>query len=155
MRTLPTNLLLRLIDILSYPLWIADFLRRHATIRSVLFWGTAAGILIAINFGLAALLGVLGMVARFAFAGMFMIFQFVVLFSFLSSTKTIEMYPGDVGAFSFEKDYFGQEYLVHAVRQWVESLTREGKTKLEAMGAEAIHGIMLEGPPGDRKSTRL
>jgi len=152
MKTLPTRLLIKLIDILSYPLWVTDFLRRHATIRNVLFWGIAAGILIAINFGLAALLGILSMVARFAFAGMFMIFQFVVLFSFLSSTKTIETYPGDKGAFSFEKDYFGQEYLVHAVRQWVESLTREGKTKLEAMGAEPIHGIMLEGPPGTGKS---
>ena len=147
-----TKILLKLIDAISWPLWIYDFLRRHATIRSVLFWGTAAGTLIAVNFGVATLLDIGSMIARFAFAGMFMIFQFVVLFSFLSSTKTIEMYPGDVGAFSFEKDYFGQEYLVHAVRQWVESLTRDGKTKLENMGAEAIHGIMLEGPPGTGKT---
>jgi len=152
LKDLPTKLLISLIDILSYPIWIVDFLRRHATIRSVLFWGTVAGVLVAVSFGLSALLGIVGMVARFAFAGMFMIFQFVVLFSFLSSTKTIETYPGDVGAFSFEKDYFGQEYLVSAVRQWVGSLTREGKAKLDQMGGEAIHGIMLEGPPGTGKT---
>ena len=152
MTTFSTKLMATLIDLISWPLLIVDFLHRHATIRNVLFWAGIAGTLIAVNFGIATLIGIAGMVGRLAFAGMFMIFQFVVLFSFLSSTKTIEMYPGDIGAFSFEKDYFGQEYLVHAVKQWVESLTIEGKKRLDAMGAEAIHGIMLEGPPGTGKT---
>ena len=147
-----TQLLKRFIDAVSWPLWIWDFLKRHASVRGVLLFAIVASVLIGVNFGLSVLFGIVGMVARFAFAGLFMIAQFIILFSFLSSTKTIEMYPGDVGTFSFEKDYFGNEYLVGAVRQWVDSLTIEGKKRLDDMGAEAIHGIMLEGPPGTGKT---
>lgn len=144
--------ILKAIDIVSYPLWFYDFLKKHATIKLVVLWLSAAAILIAVNMGVAALLGAVGLVARLVLPMMFMIGQFVLLFSFLSNTKTIEIHPGDRGAYSFEKDYFGNEYLVSAVTEWVDSLTIDGRAKLDAMGAEPINGIMLEGDPGTGKT---
>ena len=146
------KIVLKLVDIISWPLWVVDFLKRHGSLTTILFWVSVASILISINFGIAVLIGIVGMVGRLAFAGMFMIFQFVVLFSFLSSTRTIEMFPGDKGMVSFEKDYFGNDYLVTAVRQWVSSLSIDGKKQLDDMGAAAINGLLFEGPTGTGKT---
>lgn len=142
----------KFIDIVSLPLAIIDFFKRHVTIRMAIFWFIVASAVVIVNFGIAVWIGIVGMIGQMAFAMMFMIGQFVVLFMFLSNTKTIETVPGDKGSVSFEKDYFGNEYLVTAVRQWVASLSTEGKKQLDAMGAEAINGILLEGPPGTGKT---
>lgn len=129
-----------------------DFLKKHGSIRLITIWFTAASILLIVNMGIAAWLGAIGMMARFVVPMLFMIGQFVLLFSFLSSTKTIEVYPGDKTAVAFGKDYFGNEYLVEAIRQWVSSLTPAGKTRLDKMGGQPINGILLEGPPGTGKT---
>ena len=146
------KIITRLIDILSWPLWILDFLKRNGGMRTAAVWLTVISAFIIINYGIVAWLGVVGLVARLGLSMLMMILQFVLLFSFLSSTKTIEVYPGDIGTVTFEKDYFGNEYLVSAVRQWVESLSRDGKARLDKMGAQAINGILLEGPPGSGKT---
>lgn len=142
----------KLIDTISWPLAVVDFFRRHVTIRTVVLGFIVVSILIIVNLGIAVWIGIVGMLGRMMFAMMFMIGQFVVLFMFLSSTKTIETVPGDKGLVSFENDYFGNEYLVNAVREWISSLSIEGKKQLDAMGAEAINGILLEGPPGTGKT---
>ena len=147
-----TWIISKLIDWISLPLGVIDFLRRHATIRSIILWIVILSVVIVINFGFVVWVGIVGFVGRMAFMMVFMIAQFAVLFMFLSSTKTIETVPGDKGLVSFEKDYFGNEYLVDAVREWISSLSIEGKQKLDAMGAEAISGILLEGPPGTGKT---
>ena len=140
------------IDRVSFFLWLLDFLNRNPGIRSIVLW--AAGITSLVGFLISWSVAFLvwSFVGRLAFAAVFMIAQFLFLFTFLSSTKTIEKYPGDKGTVSFGSDYYGNEYLVEAVRQWVGSLSKEGKRKLDDMGAEAIHGILLEGPPGTGKT---
>ena len=80
------------------------------------------------------------------------ILHMVVLFTFLSNTKTIEIMPGQKGNFSFGEDYFGNPVLVDAVRQWVSSLGPKGKAHLDAMGAHPINGLLLHGPPGTGKT---
>jgi len=142
----------KLVDIVSWPLWIYDFLKRHSSIRSFIIVLLVVSTLIIVNFGIAVWIGIVGFVGRLAFMMLFMIGQFLLLFTFLSSTKNIELYPGDKGMFSFDKDYFGNEYLVNAVRQWISSLSAEGKEKLDEMGAEAINGMLFEGPPGTGKT---
>src|SRR3990172_15335 len=125
----------KLIDWISLPLAVVDFLRRHATIRNIIIWFGIISVAIVVNFGIATWIGIVGFVGRMAFMMVFMIAQFAVLFMFLSSTKTIETVPGDTGLVSFENDYFGNEYLVDAVREWISSLSIEGKQQLDAMGA--------------------
>lgn len=140
------------IDQASWALWILDFLKRTPALLKFILWATAISVVIGWQFGYMAVLMGWGMIGRFAFMAMYMIAQFLLLFSFLSSTKTITKYPGDTGVVSFEKDYYGNEYLVSAVRDWVDSLSIEGKDKLDRMGAEAINGLLLEGPPGTGKT---
>lgn len=142
----------KFVDIVSWPLSIYDFLKRHSSIRSFLIGLIIFSVIVIINFGIVVWIGIVGFVARLGFMMLFMIGQFLLLFTFLSSTKNIELYPGDKGMFSFDKDYFGNEYLVNAVRQWISSLSAEGKEKLDAMGAEAINGMLFEGPPGTGKT---
>lgn len=141
-----------LIDQASWALWFFDYLKRNPGLLRFVLWSIAISAIIGWQFGFVVVLTGWGMIARFAFMAVYMIAQFLLLFSFLSSTKTITKYPGDVGVVTFEKDYYGNEYLVSAVRDWVQSLSIEGKDKLDKMGAEAINGLLLEGPPGTGKT---
>jgi cell division protease FtsH len=141
-----------LIELVSWPLWFLDFVKRNSQLRNFLIWFTITSALVIVFLGVGIWLTGLLTIGQMALSLVMMIGQFVVLFSFLSSTKTIELYPGQEGLFTFGKDYFGNEVLVEAVRDWVGSLGPESKRFLDDMGAEAINGIMLEGPPGTGKT---
>ena len=147
-----TRMVVGAIALVSWPLALYDFLKRNATVRTAIFLSAIVLSSIGLAFGTAALLGIVGIAVKFATAAFYMIFQFLVLFTFMSNTKTLEVFPGDKRMVTFEKDYFGNEYLVGAVRQWVHSLTLDGKKKLDKMGAESITGLLLEGPPGTGKT---
>ena len=152
LNNLITKPVITLIEIISWPLWILDFLKKNKQIRNILIYFTITSAAVLFFLGTAVYFMGLMTLGQIALTMAMMIGQFIVLFSFLSSTKTIEIYPGTEGAFTFENDYFGNTTLVTAMRQWIQSLSKEGKAHLDEMGAEAIHGILLEGPPGTGKT---
>ena len=141
-----------LIELISWPLWLLDLLKRNKGLRNIVIYFTLTSAAVIFFLGTAIWLTGLFTIGQMALTMVMMIGQMVVLFTFLSSTKTVELVPGQEGLFTFEKDYFGNEVLVAAVRQWIQSLSREGKAHLDYMGAEAINGIMLQGPPGTGKT---
>ena len=141
-----------LIEWIAWPLWFLDFLFQNKQIRNIIIYFILTSTTVIFFLGVGIWLTGLLTIGQMAISMVLMIGQMIVLFSFLSSTKTIEIYPGTKGAFTFENDYFGNPALVSAVRQWIQSLSKEGKKHLDEMGAEAIHGILLEGPPGTGKT---
>ena len=148
---LSQKILTRLIDIVSWPLWLITWLKRHRTIRTILIAAIVASWSIIHFFGSEAFLAGLMLVGRLAFVVMFIVIQFVAMFAFLGSSKSIETVPGDKGQKSFEKDYFGNDNEVELVLHWTKLLTVE-RSKLEDMGAKAISGILMTGPPGVGKT---
>ena len=142
----------KFLDWISIPIWFVDFLTRNKTVRGYILWFTAFSIGVITLFGTGIYLMGLMTIGQMALSLAMMIGQFVVLFSFLSNSKTIELYPGQEGLFTFEKDYFGNRVLVSATREWISSLEPKGKQHLDEMGAESIHGILFQGPPGTGKS---
>ena len=137
---------------ISWPLWFIDYLRRNPQARSIFIYFVLVSGTIIYLVGLAIYLSGLFSLIQMAVMMLMGILHMVVLFTFLSNTKTIEVMPGDKGHFSFEEDYFGNEVLVKAVGEWISSLNPDGKAHLDAMGAEAIHGLLLQGPPGTGKT---
>ncbi len=140
------------IEIISYPIWIADWIKRSKTAQRLLLYYAVSSALIVYFLSIDAWVTAMIVAGQMALQMVMMIGQFVVLFTFLSSTKSVEIYPGQEGMFTFEKDYYGNPVLVETIRQWIASLGPEGKAFLDEMGAEAIHGIMLEGEPGTGKT---
>ena len=140
------------ISIISIIIYAPVWLWKHKSLRNVLFWASILCLLIAEFFGLAALFGLVSQVARFAMAMIFMVAQFAFLFFFLSSTKNIETVPGDKGLVSFDGDYFGNEYLVESIKEWVSLMSRDGQVELKKLGAKPINGLLLIGPPGTGKT---
>src|SRR3990167_3261606 len=108
-RYMPSKVLIKLIEFVSIPLWLMAWLRRHKTIRTVLVASILASYAIIQLFGLNAYLGALMMVGRIAFVVLFIVIQFVAMFAFLGSSKSIETVPGDKGQKSFANDYFGND----------------------------------------------
>ncbi len=149
---LTTKPVITLIEIISWPAWLIDLLYRNKQLRNIVIYFTLTSGAVIWLLGIGLWLTGIFTIAQMALTMVMMIGQMIVLFSFLSSTKTIEIYPGSEGAFTFAKDYFGNPTLVTAVRQWIQSLSKKGKAHLDEMGAEAIHGILLEGPPGTGKT---
>lgn len=134
--------------VLYYPYW----LWRNKSVRNGIFWFAVASGLIIQFFGIAILLSLLGMAAQFALAAVYMVFQFAVMFIFLSSTKTIKLLPGDVGVKTFKKDWFGQEHQVEVVIGTLAMMSREKQEIMKALGAEPPCGMILTGPPGTGKT---
>ena len=129
---------------LTLPIYLIDFLRRTPNalalvVASFLFWFFFPSLFVA-----AISLG-----ARLAFALVFMVVQFMGLFYFLASGKTVTILPGDPKQVTM-KDYYGQESLKKTLSQWLQLL--QDPSQLKAMGGEAVRGILLSGEPGVGKS---
>lgn len=141
--------MLKLVHLLTYPVYLFRFLQRHKTIRTgvLLTLGISAALVYAGGWQLFFL--VLMYLFRLVFVIIFIVVQFVALFMFLGRTKATEVLPGDKGRVTFE-DYWGQENIVNEVRQWQALLTDpEGFVE---MGGEPINGLVLIGPPGTGKT---
>ena len=134
--------------ILYYPYWIW----RNKSIRNGVIWFAILSALIVEFFSVAVLLSLLGMAGQFALAAFYMVFQFAVMFIFLSSTKTVKLLPGDVGVMTFEKDWFGQEHQVDVVLGTLSMMSRDKQEIMKALGAEPPSGMILTGPPGTGKT---
>lgn len=134
---------------ISLPVWLAMSFWRGKKFRNFVFTVVIISWLIIRIVGATLFWGAVSLIGRYAIMLPFMALQFVAMFWFLSRTKVIESVPGEKGAISFD-DYFGNEYLVDLVRNWVKLLT--DRTKLDNMGGRAISGILLEGPPGTGKT---
>ena len=155
-KVIPMNIvdkfILSTIDLISVVIYAPVWLWKNKSLRNVLFWIAIACLLIFEFFGLSVLFGLISQVAKFALSAMFMIAQMAFLFFFLSSTKNVETMPGDKGLVSFEDDYFGNEYLVQSIKEWVSLMSRDGQKKLKKLGAKPINGLLLIGPPGTGKT---
>ncbi len=134
--------------VLFYPYWIW----RNKTLRNVLLWFGFVSFFIAEFFTVAALLGLLGIAANFAISALMMIGQVLILFTFLSNTKNVEMLPGDVGVKTFKEHWFGQGHQKDVVLGTIAMMSPENKEKMAALGATPPAGAMLTGPPGTGKT---
>jgi len=151
METLPTKLLIRLIDILSYPLTFLDYLRKHKTVRSIVILTILVTAIIGHYFGWNGILTALMLVGRLAFVIVFIVIQFVAMFMFLARGSESEHYPGEKGEVTFEKDYYGNVNEIKIIKHWTHLLTAD-RHKLKEMGAKTISGILMSGPPGVGKT---
>ncbi len=136
----------------SYPLFYPYWLWRKKTLRNGLIWVGIASLLIVEFFSLAALLMLLGIAANFAVSALMMIGQFLLLFTFLSNTKNVELLPGDEGTKNFKDHWFGQDHIKEVILGTISMMSRENKAAMEALGAVPPAGAMLTGPPGTGKT---
>ena len=134
--------------VLYYPYWIW----RNKSIRNLAIWLAILSFLVIEFWGLALLLQLLGIAANFALSAMMMIGQFIILFTFLSNTKNIELLPGDEGVKNFKDHFFGQDHIKEVVLGTIAMMSLENKEKMEALGATPPAGAMLTGPPGTGKT---
>ena len=142
----------RLIVYSSYVLYYPYWVWRNATLRNVLIWIAIASAVIIEWFGIATLLMLAGIAANFAISAIMMIGQFLLLFTFLSNTKNIELQPGDKGTKNFKEHFFGQGHVKDVLLGSVEMMSPENKAKMAALGAVPPAGAMLTGPPGTGKT---
>ena len=131
-----------------YPYWIW----RNKSIRNMLIWLIIASLVITEFFGIAMLLSLLGIAANFAISALMMIGQFLLLFTFLSNTKNIELQPGDIGVKTFAKNFYGQDHIKDVVLGTIAMMSIENKEKMAELGAVPPAGAMLTGPPGTGKT---
>lgn len=144
--------ILTVISILSFVFFAPVWLWRNKSLRNILLWVAILSLLIIYFFSLSVLFGLVSQLLSFALSAVFMIAQFAILFFFLSSTKNIETMPGDEGLVHFDTDYFGNDYLVKSIKEWVALMSRDGQKKLKLLGAKPINGLLLVGPPGTGKT---
>src|SRR3990167_7847958 len=109
MKNLSSRILTKLIEYISIPVWLLAWLKRHRTVRTVLIAAIVGSWAIIQLLGLQVYLGALMMVGRLAFVVIFILAQFIAMFAFLGSSKSIETVPGDKGQKSFANDYFGND----------------------------------------------
>lgn len=143
------NIIAKSISIISFPVWLLMTIWRHKIIRTLFI---VAGIISALIYSAAGMQGLamaLQIVVQLLYAVGFMVIQFGALFWFISRTKQIEHRPGDEGLITF-KDYFGNKSIVDMVKHWVKLLVNP--KELYDMGAEALSGLLLIGPPGTGKT---
>jgi cell division protease FtsH len=125
---------------------------RYRLLRFFTFWRVV--IFVAVMVALldanimSGVLAVIPYAFRLAFAGMYIVFQFVILFWWLSRPRMYTIWPGQEGVgFS---DYRGQPELLEQARQIVKLL--RGVKVFEQAGGEPLNGLLLEGPPGTGKT---
>jgi len=134
--------------ILYYPYW----LWRKKSLRNLILWATILSFLVTEFFGIAMLLNLLGIAANFAISALMMIGQFLLLFTFLSNTKNIELLPGDEGVKTFAKHWYGQKHIKDVVLGTIALMSQDNKEKMATLGAVPPAGAMLTGPPGTGKT---
>jgi len=94
------------------------------------------------------LLQMLGLALQIAFAASYIIFQFFIMYWFVSRTRQYTIMPGAEGI-SFD-DYRGQPEILEQARQVV--LLLRGVKAFENAGGEPLNGLLFEGPPGTGKT---
>ncbi len=134
--------------VLYYPYWVW----RNKSVRNGIFWFAIISALVAEFFGIAALLTLLGMAGQFAIAAGYMVFQFAVMFIFLSRTKNVEIFPGDTGVVTFAKHFYGQSHIKEAVLGTLDMMSQKNQAAMKALGADPPSGAILTGPPGTGKT---
>ena len=149
---LVSHLLKRAIAYLSYVLNGPYWLWRNKSLRNVVFWVSVVSFLIAEFFTLAFLLSLVMAVGSMALSMVMMIGQMVVLFTFLSNTKTVKLLPGDKGTKNFKEHWFGQEHIKDVVLGTMAMMSRKNKQRMADLGAVPPAGAMLTGPPGTGKT---
>ncbi len=142
----------KLIVYSSYVLYYPYWLWRKKSLRNAAIWLGILSALVVEFFGIAALLSLLGIAAQFAISALMMIGQFLLLFTFLSNTKNVELRPGDEGTKNFKEHFFGQDHIKEVLLGTIAMMSRENKAKMEALGATPPAGAMLTGPPGTGKT---
>ena len=145
---LVTKIIIYTSYVLYYPYWVW----RNKSIRNVAIWLAIGSFLITEFWGIATLLSLFGIAANFAISALMMIGQFIILFTFLSNTKNIELLPGDEGVKNFKDHFYGQEHQKEVVLGTIAMMSQKNKTKMEALGATPPAGAMLTGPPGTGKT---
>jgi len=122
-------------------------LLRFFTVRRVVIFALVMIALLDANV-MSGVLAVIPYAFRLAFAGMYIVFQFVILFWWLSRPRMYTIWPGQEGVgFS---DYRGQPELLEQAKQIVKLL--RGVKVFEQAGGEPLNGLLLEGPPGTGKT---
>jgi cell division protease FtsH len=86
---------------------------------------------------------------QLAFAAMYMVFQFGILFWFISRPRKYTVEPGDKSHLSFN-DYRGQPDLLDHAKSTVRIL--RGVQEFEAGGGNLPKGMLLSGAPGTGKT---
>ena len=134
--------------VLYYPYW----LWRNKSLRNIVKWLAILSFLIVEFWTISALLSIIGIIANFAVSALMMIGQFLLLFTFLSNTKNIELLPGDEGVKTFAKHWYGQKHIKDVVLGTIALMSQDNKEKMAALGAVPPAGAMLTGPPGTGKT---
>ena len=125
--------------------------RIRRIIRSWWFWVALMALLVSALFDAELMRGILSLlmaVVTILFAASYIIFQFLIMFWFVSRTRQYEIMPGAEGI-GF-KDYRGQPEILEQAQQIVTLL--RGVTPFEDAGGEPLNGLLLEGPPGTGKT---
>lgn len=122
-------------------------LMRFFTLRRVVIFTLVMAALLDPNV-MNGVLAVLPWAFQLAFAAMYIVFQFVILFWWLSRPRMYTIWPGQEGV-SFA-DYRGQPELLEQAKQIVKLL--RGVKVFEQAGGEPLNGLLLEGPPGTGKT---
>nr|PZN51834.1 MAG: ATPase [Chloroflexota bacterium] len=120
-------------------------------IKSIWLWVFLIGLIIAALFNadvMRAVLMILNIALQLVATIAIFLFQFVLLFWFLSRARMYTIMPGAEGV-SFA-DYRGQPEILEQAKQIVMLL--RGVKAFEGAGGEPLNGLLLEGPPGTGKT---
>lgn len=134
---------------LAIPIYFGQVLKRKNLLRRAVILGVGGFIAIWQYAGIEVALQIVLIIVQGLILLAFAILQFVAIFWFLASTKTLEVLPGDPRTKTWS-DYWGNEHIVQAVKRWQILLT--DRKKFQEMGGMPIKGILLTGPPGTGKT---
>ena len=120
-------------------------------IKSVWLWVFLVGLVLAALLDASVMQGlvtIFGLAVQLIFIMGIFLFQFVLMFWFLSKSRMYTIMPGAEGV-SFA-DYRGQPEVLEQAKQVVMLL--RGVKAFEGAGGEPLNGLLLEGPPGTGKT---
>ena len=120
-------------------------------VKNTWLWVFLVGLLLAALLDasvMQALVTIFGLAVQLIFIMSIFLFQFVLMFWFLSKSRMYTIMPGAEGV-SFS-DYRGQPEVLEQAKQVVMLL--RGVRAFEGAGGEPLNGLLLEGPPGTGKT---